>query len=223
MELDDFQARWLAQDRRLEEALRINRRLWLRAELAGPRSSLRWLRTGALFNILAGALCLLWTGSFLRAHFGEPRFVVPGVALHLWLVGAVATTIAQFVKAGTVEYDAPVVEIQRQLEALRALTLRSTAMLFLFGVPIWFVPFCIVAMRSWFGVDLYAWFGAGSLLAGVAGSVALALGSTWLCRRLADRLERSPRLRQVVRGLAGHNLTAAQDQLARLAAFERGD
>jgi membrane protein implicated in regulation of membrane protease activity len=116
-----------------------------------------------------------------------------------------------------------VVEIQRQLEALRALTLRSTAMLFVFGVPVWFVPFCIVAMRSWFGADLYAWFGAGPLLAGVAGSVALALGLMWLCRRLADRLERSPRLRQAVRGLAGHNLTAAQDQLARLAAFERGD
>jgi hypothetical protein len=223
MELDDFQARWLAQDQRIEEAMRINRRLWLRAELAGPRSSLRWLRVGALIEILVGACCLLWTGSFLRAHFTELRFAVPAAALHLWMVGAVATTIAQFVKAGAIEYDAPVVEIQRQLAALRALTLRSTEMLFLLGVPIWFVPFCIVAMRSWFGVDLYAWFGTGTLLAGVAGSVALALAVKGLCRRYAKQLDRSPRLRQLVRGLAGHYLTAAEDQLAKLAAFARGE
>ena len=58
---------------------------------------------------------------------------------------------------------------------------------------------------------------------GASRSVIFPRRRMWLCRRLAHRLERSPRLRQVVRGLAGHNLTAAQDQLARLAAFERGD
>ena len=184
---------------------------------------MKWLRIGALFNILLGALFVLCTGTFIRNHLAEPRFVVPAVALHLWLVGSLATTVAQFIRAGAIDYDAPVVAIQRQMEALRALTLRSLQVLFLFGVPIWFVPFCIVAMRSWFGVDLYAWFGGGVLLAGVVGSVALALAVMGLCRRYADRIDRSPRLRQLARGLAGHNLTAAQDQIARLAAFERED
>jgi hypothetical protein len=223
MELDDFQKRWLAQDQRIEQALRINKRLWLLAELAGPRRSLRWLRVGALFNILFGALSLIWTGSFLHAHFAELRFVVPAAALHLWLVGAVATTVAQFIKAGAIEYDAPVVEIQRRLEALRALTLRSTQILFLFGVPIWFVPFCIVAMRSWFGIDLYSWFGGRVLLEGVVGSAVLGLALVGICRHYAGRIDRSPRLRRLVRGIAGHNLTVAEDQLAKLAAFERGD
>src|ERR1039458_1760595 len=104
MELDDFQQRWLAQDRRADEALRLNKRLWLRAELAAPRVSLRWVRVGALLNMLAGALCLLWTGAFIAAHIHEPRFVVPAVALHLWLVAALATTIARSVKASAINY-----------------------------------------------------------------------------------------------------------------------
>jgi hypothetical protein len=217
MELDDFQQRWLAQDRRIDEALRLNKRLWLRAELAAPRVSLRWVRVGALLNMLAGALCLLWTGAFIAANIHEPRFVVPAVALHLWLVAALATTIARFVKASAINYEAPVVTIQRQIEALRALTVRSTMWLFLFGVPIWFVPFCIVAMRSWFGVDLYRWFGGDVLLESFAWSVAGGVALWAVGRRVA----RWATGRRVARGVAGRYLTKAEDQIAAIAAFER--
>jgi hypothetical protein len=218
--LDDLQQRWLAQDRRLEQALRINRRLWLRAELARPRRALRWLRAGALANLALCAAFLLWNGSFLAAHIREPRFAVPAAALHLWLIAAFATTVARFARAGSIEYDAPVVEIQRRLAALRRLTVRSTLFLFLFGVPIWWVPFGIVALRSWLGVDLYRVVGTTALLESLAGSIVLAAGCMLLCRLLAPRAQTSPVLRRLIRDLAGRSLAAAENQLAEIAAFE---
>lgn len=223
MELDTFQQRWLAQDARLNEELNMNKRLLLRAERQGARSSMRWLRRGAALNILFGALCLLGSGLFIGNHLDELRFAVPAVALHLWLAGAVVASVAQFVRAGAIDYDAPVVEIQRRLEALRVLMVRSLRMLFLFGLPIWYVPFLIVAMQAWFGVDLYGIFGGAVLLTNMGASVALALAAFWACRRYAMLLDSSPFARQLVRGLAGYSLAAAQDQLAKIAAFERGD
>src|SRR5258708_17903338 len=130
MELDDFQRRWLAQDQRIEEALVINKQLWLRAELAGPRRSLRWLRVDALFSILFGALSLIWTGSFLSAHFAELRFVVPGAAPHLWLLCAVATTLARFIKAAAGQERAPARSIHPPPSAPRPLTQRSRKSVF---------------------------------------------------------------------------------------------
>jgi hypothetical protein len=71
--------------------VRINKRLMLDAALAAPRSALRWSRFGDLIEALIAVLCLLWTGAFIHAHFAELRFVAPAMALHLWLVSAVAT------------------------------------------------------------------------------------------------------------------------------------
>jgi hypothetical protein len=221
MVLDDMQKRWLAQNARIDEVVRINKQLQLRAELAAPRSSLRWSRFGDLFEILSGVLCLLWTGAFIHAHLNELRFVLPAVALHLWVVGAVATAVVRLVRAGAIRYDAPVLEIQRRIEALRAFTMRSLRWLFVFGVAIWAVPFSIVVLRSWFGIDLYSLVSGDVLLMVFSGSVVLALAVMKICALCAARLDRSPRLQQLARALAGYNLVAAQDQLAKLAAFER--
>jgi hypothetical protein len=221
MVLDDFQKHWLAQDARIDEVLRINKQLRLRAELAAPRSSLKWSRLGDLFGILSGVLCLLWTGAFIHAHFTELRFVVPAVALHLWLVGAVAAGVVRFVRAGAISCDAPILEMQHRIEALRVFTMRSLRLLFVFGVAIWVVPFSIVALRSWFGVDLYSLVGREVLLMAFSGSVVLALAVMKICALCAARLDRSPRLQQLARTLAGYNLVAAQDRLVKIAAFER--
>ncbi len=220
-DLDDLQQRWLAADRRIDEVLRLNRQIWQHAAMAAPRSSLRWLRAGAWFNLLLAALCLLGTGTFIHSHLSQPRFLAPALALHLWLIGALASEVAQLVQAAAIELDAPVVEIQRRLAALRALAERSLQLLFLFGVPVWCVPFGIVALRAWFGVDLYAHMSGSDLLVTLLGTMALGVAVVALCRRLAPLFERSPRLRRVVRGLAGHNLTAAEDRLAKVAAFAR--
>jgi hypothetical protein len=77
--------------------------------------------------------------------------VIPAMALHLWLIVAVAIAVVRFVRAGVISYDAPVLEIQRRIEALRVFTMRSLHLLFVLGVAVWVVPFSIVALRSWFG------------------------------------------------------------------------
>lgn len=219
--LDEFQQRWLAQDRKLDQALRINARLWQRAEMAAPRAAVSWLRAGVVFNLVLGGLCLLWTGSFIHAHIGEWQLVVPAVALHAWLVAAIATTVVELVRTRGIDYDAPIVTIQGRLESLRAFKLRALRPLFLTGVPVFTVPFLVVAFESWFGVDLTRVFGATLLLAAFATTAVFGVAVVWACGLITQRFAGAPALERLVRGLAGYNLAQAETRLADLADFQR--
>jgi hypothetical protein len=221
MQLDDFQQRWLAQDQRIEKLELATRALQLDAELATPRRQLRWSRIGDALEILLGAAFVLWTGTFMGIHRAEMQFVIPAAVLHLWGIATIGTAVARFYRTGAIDYAAPVVEIQRRLEAVRVFTLRSLRALFLFGVVVWGVPFAIVALRAWLGLDLYALLGTEALFGLLVANGALALLLAIIVNRLSARLDRLPRLQKLVRALAGYNLTAAEDRLATIAAFER--
>jgi hypothetical protein len=225
MTLDDLQQQWLAHElrleRRLDELARTNRQLHLAMELKAPRSYLRWSQAGDLLEMLLGVPFIAWTGSFLGTHFAEMRFWLPALALHAWFVATFAVATARFARKATIQYDAPVLEIQRQLEKLRMFALRALRLLFVSGVIVWSVPFPIVSARSWFGLDLYALLGGQALLGWLAVSVALALLTLAICVACSSRLDRWPRLRRVVRNLAGYSLQAAEKRLARLAELEK--
>ena len=224
MELDDFKERWLSQDRRIDEILRINQGLQFRAQLTGPRVWLRWFRFGALFEILLGLLCLFGSGSFIYKHFGELRFLVPAVALHLWLIGTTGAAISRYVRAQLIDYSAPVLAIQRQVEALRLFTVRSLRLLFATGCVVWGVPIAIIACRAVFGIDLYAVFGARALIEYTIGSATFGLAVVKLCTLWASWVERpaSPIwLRESARAFSGYSLNRAADQLQKIQAFEQ--
>lgn len=223
LDLDTLQQRWQAQDAKLDQALRMNTRLWQRLEMTAPRASMGWLRVGSVFNILFGGAFLLWTGSFIHEHWGEWQLVLPAVTLHVWLIAALGTTVAELALASGIDYDAPIVTIQAKLEALRALNLRALRWLFLTGVPVWTVSFMVVAFQSWFGIDLNLVMGSGMLFALFLVHVGLGVAVVWACRQLATRYADSPTMQRIVGGLAGYNLAQAEARLGQLAAFERGD
>ncbi len=218
MELDDLRTVWAAQDRRLDEALRLNRRL-LTLELDKARSAMQRLRWMLGIELAVGGVILLALGSFIVAHLSEPRFSVPALLMHLVVAGVCGSAGWQWVKAGEIHYDAPVAEIQRRLEGLRVVRIRTTQGVLLCGPLLWTL-FVIVCLRG-LGVDAYELLGMRYLLANLGFGIAFVLAVVWVCRRFADRLERATWVRSLARDVAGRNLTAALDQLARIAAFER--
>jgi hypothetical protein len=173
-----------------------------------------------VIEILCGLVMLGWTGQFIFGNLPDLRFVIPAAALHLWGIGATGTAVLRLYRATAIDYDAPIVEIQRQLESLRVLTLRAIQVLLVAGIPIWCVPFAIVACRSWFGIDLYAVISVGTLAINFVVCVVLGFVVWKVCQFCSSRLSGSPRLQQIARALAGYHISAAQSQLAELAAFK---
>lgn len=149
--------------------------------------------------------------------------VLLAAALHLWLVGAVATTALELALASGIDYDAPIVTIQSRLAAIRVANLRALRVLFITGVPVWTVSLIVLLFQSLLGVDLVERMGEGVVLALFVGHLALGWAIVAAGRLVHARFADRPWMHGLADGLAGYNLQQAEQRLGRVAAFERGD
>ncbi|MDY7232891.1 hypothetical protein [Hyalangium rubrum] len=219
MELDELRQRWAAQDRRLDEVLRLNRRRLRTLDLDKTKSAMQRVRAMIAIRLVIDGVAVVAMGAFIAAHLSEFRFLVPALSLHLVVLGVLISTIREWVMASAIDYDAPVIEIQRRLESLRVARIRTTQAVMLLAPLLW-TPLLIVGLRVLPGLDAYALLGAKYLLANLLFGLAFIPAMVWACRRFADRLDRAPWVRSLARDVAGPSLTAALDQLARISAFE---
>jgi hypothetical protein len=88
------------------------------------------------------------------------------------------------------------------------------------GQLVWWVPFTIVALKGFLGVDAYRVFGGRVLAENVLFGLAIIPMAIWVSRKFGDRMGRSPIIQRLMRELAGYNLNAATRFLATLSEFE---
>ncbi|MCP3166415.1 hypothetical protein [Myxococcus qinghaiensis] len=219
MELDDFQKCWQANDARLDEVIRLNRRMLRATELEGTRTAMARVRMSLGFELVMGLVSLVALGAFIAANVREPRFVVPALLLHGVALVLTAISGRQWLRVGSLDYAAPITQLQTGVESLRLSTVRTTQWV-LWLSPLLWTPLLIVGLRGVAGVDAWRALGTGYLAANVLfGLVFLALmvvGSRWLTKRPTG----AAWLQRLAHAVAGTNLNAAREQLARLAAFE---
>ncbi|HEY6327454.1 MAG TPA: hypothetical protein VIW73_13200 [Candidatus Cybelea sp.] len=179
---------------------------------------LQRLKRGIVAELALNLVGLILIGSFAADHAREPRFLIPAVALGAYAVGLLIAGVRQIVAVAGVDYDEPVVTIQKRLEALRLLRVRTTLAVLLFA-PLMWVPLLIVALRGFFGVDAYAinpaWLGANVLF-----GLAVIPAAVFLARRYGERLGW---MRGLTDAVAGRSLAGALDSLDSVRRFERDD
>jgi serine/threonine-protein kinase len=219
MDLDDLKQSWDEQDKTLDATLtlrsyRLHAAALGKAETAMKR--LTWMLWLELLLNIGAALC---TGSFIADHVTEPRFLLPAAVLHLFVIALLGSGIYQLVAIGNLDFDAPVLAIQKRLESLRYQRLLAT-MLTLLASPLLWIPMLIVAMKGLLGLDAYAILPTDWLIGNVVFGLAVIPLAIWIARRYADRMERSPLAQRLLRDLAGYNLNAAARFLSRVAEFE---
>jgi hypothetical protein len=220
MELDDLKALWAQDNRRLERSVRLNTLLLERSNLRRASTAMGRLSRGLTFELVANFAALLLLGSFAAANVSEPRFVVPAVLLGIYSVTLVAGLVRETVAVKGVDYDEPVVAIQRKLLELRVMRLHATLRVLLFA-PLMWLPLCIVLLRGLFGIDLYA---AGSpwLVANVLFGLAVIPAGIFAAKRYGQDLGTSAPLRGLADAVAGKSLTEALDALEALRRFGEG-
>ncbi|MBK9090849.1 MAG: hypothetical protein IPL90_18125 [Holophagales bacterium] len=222
MELDDLKRRWEDQDKKLDASLRLNTRLLNESVLARTDTALQRSSRLLWFELALSVVAVLWTGSFLAKHISEPRFLIPGVGLHLFVIALILAGVRQLVAIRTLDYSAPIVVIQKRLESLRVERVRATKLTLLCSPLIW-TAVLVVVPKGLFGVDVYAIFGAAYLLANLLLGLLVILLAVWISKRYAARMERSPLAQRLMRNLAGHSLNAAVDFLSSVSRFEEDE
>ena len=190
MELDALKEKWAEQDGRLDASLQLNRRLLQEVTLSRVRSPLRrfaWMAgTGAALEFVG----IILTGQFLAAHWDEPRFLGPALLLHGWLIAMFASAVRQVILVQGIDYGQPIAGIQRQLEELRVLRLRTTKWGLLTGQLVWWAPWLVVGMKGFFGRDAYEVFGFRYVLANLALGFGVIPLAVWVARRYGGGDER---------------------------------
>jgi hypothetical protein len=219
MEIDDLKRSWEEQSRKLDAVLRLNTSLLRESALKKASTATARLSWLLMAEILLDLVLCVWLGSFNADHVTEPRFLVPGIVLHLYAIGAMILGIHQWLALKRVDYGAPVLEIQKRLGALRVQRVRATKLILLSVLPLW-TPLLIVALKGLLGVDAYAIFSSSWLAANVAFGAAVIPLAVWISKRYADRMERSPLVQRLMRDLAGYNVNAATDFVSSLVRFE---
>jgi hypothetical protein len=210
MELDELKAKWAEHDRKLDESLRLNRRL-LRDSYTRRAKFALWrlaamLAAGSIFMLVV----IVFLGRFIAQNWFMPRIAGPAIVLDVLAIATLAALNAQIGLALNINYDQPIAVIQKRLETLRKFRIRYIQAIFLMATLTW-VPIFIVLTKL---------FDTAWIVANVAfGLLVLAIG-VWVARRYGERMGNSAVGQRFLRDLAGYNLNAASGFLATLAEFE---
>lgn len=222
MELDDLKQTWAAHTAALERSIAISERM-LRETILGK---IRWILVPyflwRVIEVVLGIAGLLIVVPVLAAHLTELRYLVAGGAVLVFVVAITAYAVALLAITAGLEYDRPVLQIQRAVERARLIEYRSTKWALLGGMVIW-LPALLIGLEALSGFDALArvnlrWL-IGNLVFGLA---VLAIGQA-LSRRYVERADLGPVARWLVDAASGWSLKSAATRLADLARFERDD
>jgi hypothetical protein len=200
----------------------LNRLLLGEVKMSRVRSPLQrfaWMAgIGAAFELVG----IVLLGQFLAAHWDEPRFFGPALLLHGWLIAMFASAVRQVILVRGIDYEQPIAGIQRQLEELRVLRVRTAQWGMLTGQLVWWAPWIVVAMKGFWGLDAYAIFGYQYVLANVAFGLAVIPLVVWVARRWGGELRGWPVVEGLARDLAGREVMEAREFLATIEAEWQG-
>ncbi len=214
MELDELKQSWDSFDRKLDASIRLNTRLLRDGVLGKVKSALTRLIALLSLDVVFSLAAAVWIGGFAWDHRGEPRFLVPAAMLHAAALLLLIASARQIVSLATIDYGAPILEIQRRLGSLHVERLRAMKWTFLLA-PLSGTLLIIVGAESLLGVDLWRYVPAW-LWGNIAFGVGVIVVGEWIARRFAERLKQSRLMGAIAREVAGHNLRAATEHLRSL-------
>jgi hypothetical protein len=222
MDLENLRRIWQEQDRKLSEILRADARRAAESVLRRAETSTRGIAWTVLLDLVLAAIPVIWLGSFIADHLGEPAFGVPAAVLDVLAIVLLAAYARQYASLRALDWTGPVAAIQQRLAEFRVRRVR-VARWILFLAPLLWALMLVVGLKGLFGFDAYAGLGPRFILVNVLFGLVFLGAALWVSRRYADRLSAHPFLRERLRDLAGRNLAEAERLAAAAAAFAQPD
>jgi hypothetical protein len=222
MDLESLKEKWAEYDRKLDDVIRLNRRILTATTMNRARSSLQRVAMWMAVESVVWFVIIVALGSFTYKNIAPLRFALSAVVLDLYVIANLIFLIRQIAAALGIDYSMPVSVIQSRLEALRMQRTRYIEMAVLAGFFVW-TPFVIVVLKALFDIDAYSSPGVPWLAANLLFSVAVVVLVVVLAKRIGNRMSRTPVLQRLMQDLAGYNLNDAAGFLATLAEFDAED
>jgi serine/threonine-protein kinase len=215
--LDDLKMAWQALDQKLERQHTLALHQLKETKVAKLRSGFWPLVIGQAIQTAIGLMLALFAGGFWFDHIGRPHLMIYGLVLHAFGVMLMVFGIRDLILIQAIDYDAPVLAIQKQLAELRAWRLKTGIWFAVAGCLIWvpglLVVFYLMGADLWVHKPAFVYWNIVSSI----GCLGIAFGLfRWSRRpgqeRLAKYLQESSAAKRIAR---------AQETLAEIERFER--
>lgn len=220
MELDEMKLVWAEYDRKLDLSIRLNEKLLSAAKMSKTGTAMRRFAVFMGMEALLTFFVIVWLGSFIYEYAVVIRFALPAAALDVGAIAILISLVRALVGAIEIDYDEPVAKVQRQVELVRTMRIRSVQGIFLLATLAW-VPLLIVTLQAFWGLDAYRLFSGAWLVENVIVGLAMIPLGLWVSKRFGERMSAYPAIRRLMNDLAGYNLNAAARALSSIAEFTR--
>lgn len=211
MEMNELEKAWNGLSERFESQGERLQQIQRRHGIASARARLHLVSLGQIVQLVIGVVMVLWAGSYWFNHLGQTHLVVYGVAIHVYGLVLLIASALQLARLAQLDYRQPVLEMQRQLLAIRRLRVGGERVLLICGSLVW-VPILCVALRA-VGWDVWL-ISPATVLWNLAAGAGVAVLAVWLMHRFRGSFERDA---------VGRSLREAEAELAELAQSERDD
>ncbi len=156
MELEDYQNLWHEHDKKLDSHIAVNLQHLKQLNLDKVQGDLDRFLRAPVYGLLIGILLLLLLTFFIVSHSASPQFVAPALLIGAFVLLQIISSVLQSSKVLKLGLDAPITQIQKQLQTLSMGRIRYLTIT-RFSYPLLWVPVLIVATKAIFNVDLYAY------------------------------------------------------------------
>lgn len=219
MELDEMKQAWQELSQRLDRQHALDTQRFRISQMDRLRRGLQPLVWGQSMLIVLGVLIALWGIGFWSAHLYIWQAMACGIAMQAFGTLSVIFPARVIAMVRTIDYAAPVLEIQRHIAQLRAWRVKVETPVFgVLGSIIW-IP--AMLMLAQYGMDRAGVDGWARMSGSTAWLVLMAVASiaaTGLLYLLVCKLGRRCWLEDSIVGSA---VTRAEGMLGEIARFER--
>ena len=117
MDLESLKEKWADYDRKLDDVIRLNRRILTATTMNRARSSLQRVAMLLAVESVIWFVIIVALGSFMSGHISLPQFALPAALLDMYAIANLIFLIRQIAAALGIDYGMPVSVIQSRLEA----------------------------------------------------------------------------------------------------------
>jgi len=142
--LGDLKDAWKELSDKLDRQNTLALHQFKQSKLAGFRSRLRPLAFGQILQLITGGLITAVSAQFWVNHLGTPHLMICGLLLQLYGLMFVVFAVRDLVLIRQIDYDAPIIAIQKQLAKVRIWHVRTAIWFAITGSLMWLPAIVVV-------------------------------------------------------------------------------
>ena len=186
MNFEELSEIWKSQNEN-EAKIEINKKIFLALSLNSVKNKLREVKWSSIIEVAINYIWAIFLVGFIINNFSEFKFSLPGIILFLIAVYSIVIETYKLVLYHSINHHQSILKAQHKLEKLNYLEKFDINSLYFF-IPIFFIPFIIVATKGFLGIDIYdLGFSEREMISGFLGSFVVSVVVVFFLRKYPNK------------------------------------